>query len=128
LEISARRNPSVKSSVELKQAEHFEDDDDNYNDSDDVEDVSVHGSGIPRRYAQRQTIKQAVVARSRGAEEQGAVCELRQALLVEIIAAINDARINEAPKLFWTLPSTDRGILAGCVQSTATKRLVVQTG
>ena len=51
---------------ELKHAEHFEDDDDNDNDSDDVEDVSVHGSGIPRRYARRQTIKQAVVARSRG--------------------------------------------------------------
>jgi hypothetical protein len=44
LEIAARRNPSVKSSLELKHVEHFEDDDDNYNDSDDVEDVSVHGS------------------------------------------------------------------------------------
>ena len=31
-------------SLQLKQAEHFEDDDDNDNDSDDVEDVSVHGS------------------------------------------------------------------------------------
>jgi hypothetical protein len=30
--------------LQLKQAEHFEDDDDNDNDSDDVEDVSVHGS------------------------------------------------------------------------------------
>jgi hypothetical protein len=30
--------------------EHFEDDDDNNNDSDDVEDVSIHGSWITRRY------------------------------------------------------------------------------
>jgi hypothetical protein len=40
--------------AELKQAEHFEDDDDNNNDSDDVEDVSVHGSCITRRYRRRQ--------------------------------------------------------------------------
>ena len=37
------------SSVELKHAEHLEDDDDNDNDSDDVEDVSVHGSVITGR-------------------------------------------------------------------------------
>ena len=41
---------------DLKQAEHFEDDDDNDNDSDDVEDVSVHGLWITRRYARRQAI------------------------------------------------------------------------
>ena len=40
--------------VELEQAEHFEDDDDNDNDSDDVEDVSVHGWCITRRYRHRQ--------------------------------------------------------------------------
>jgi hypothetical protein len=39
---------------ELKQAEHFEDDNDNDNDSDDVEDVSVHGLCITRRYRRRQ--------------------------------------------------------------------------
>ena len=43
-------------SLQLKQAEHFEDDDDNDNDSDDVEDVSVHGSWITRRYPRRQAI------------------------------------------------------------------------
>ena len=42
--------------IELKHAEHFEDDDDNDNDSDDVEDVSVHGSWITRRYPRRQAI------------------------------------------------------------------------
>jgi hypothetical protein len=36
--------------------EHFEDDDDNYNDSDDVEDISVHGSWITHRYPRRQAI------------------------------------------------------------------------
>jgi hypothetical protein len=40
--------------AELEQAEHFEDDDDNDNDSDDVEDVSVHGWCITRRYRHRQ--------------------------------------------------------------------------
>jgi hypothetical protein len=36
--------------------EHFEDDDDNDYDSDDIEDVSVHGSWIARRYPRRQAI------------------------------------------------------------------------
>jgi hypothetical protein len=35
---------------------HFEDDDDNDYDSDDVEDVSVHGSWITRRCPRRQAI------------------------------------------------------------------------
>jgi hypothetical protein len=39
--------------------EHFEDDDDNNNDSDDVEDVSIHGSWITRRYPQWQAIRSA---------------------------------------------------------------------
>ncbi len=39
--------------------EHFEDDDDNNNDSDDVEDVSVHGSWVTRRYPRRQAILRA---------------------------------------------------------------------
>ena len=46
----------VISSLELKHAEHFEDDDDNDNDPDDVEDVSVHGSWVTRRYPRRQAI------------------------------------------------------------------------
>jgi len=44
-------------SLELKQAEHFEDDDDNDNDSDDVEDISAHGSWIPHRYLGWQAIR-----------------------------------------------------------------------
>jgi hypothetical protein len=36
--------------------EHFEGDDDNDNHSDDVEDVSVHGSWITRRCPGRQAI------------------------------------------------------------------------
>ena len=47
----------ARKGLELKQAEHFEDDDDNYNDSDDVEDVSVHGSWITRRYTRRQAFR-----------------------------------------------------------------------
>ena len=35
--------------AELKQPEHFEDDDDDDNDSNDVEDVSVHGLSITRK-------------------------------------------------------------------------------
>jgi len=42
------------SSLELKNAKHFEYDDDNDNDSDDVEDVPVHGSCITRRCRRRQ--------------------------------------------------------------------------
>ena len=40
----------------LKQTEHFEDDYDNDNDSDDVEDVSVHGTMDSTRY-RRQPAK-----------------------------------------------------------------------
>jgi hypothetical protein len=36
--------------------EHFEDDDDNDNYSDDVEDISIHGSWITRRCPGRQVI------------------------------------------------------------------------
>jgi hypothetical protein len=36
--------------------EHFEDDDDNDNHSNDVEYVSIHGPGITRRYPRRQAI------------------------------------------------------------------------
>jgi hypothetical protein len=36
--------------------EQFENNDDNDNDSDYVEDVSVHGSWVTRRYPQRQAI------------------------------------------------------------------------
>ena len=45
-----------ESSLELKHVEQFEDDDDNDNNSDDVENASVHGSWVTRRYLRRQAI------------------------------------------------------------------------